>query len=64
MRRLGRIALVLAGLGVAAAFVEGAFRFRFTPAEMVAFVAPPGTEPAAHWVDHPFLPIAGRPEAQ
>lgn len=61
---LRRLTFVAAGLVVALAITEGALRLTRSATEMNGYRQPEIPQEAARWVDHPFLPYAGRPGAE
>jgi hypothetical protein len=63
-RWLKRLGLILLGLVVALSAVELVLRMKFSPPEIAAYISAPMPEEGPRWVDHPFFPFIGRPNAE
>jgi hypothetical protein len=64
VRLLARLVLVLLGLVVALGAIELAFRLEFSNDEIRYYIADPVPATGGRWVDHPFFPFVGRPNAE
>jgi hypothetical protein len=57
------LGLVVIGFAVVFALLEVVLRVRFRHGEIVTYVGEPVPDAASRWVDHPFFPFVGRPDA-
>jgi len=61
--RVGKLILVVSGVLLAFALIEVALRISISPDELKVTFNTASPADSARWVQHPFLPFAGRPNA-